>query len=178
MTISIKRTINLVLTSKSLAEKFKKYGALQLTLLTKKKQKKGENYERALKYFPFQSTLQDIHWSSCIKPGEQYSQQDNECFPTLQRVGTMSYGAVSKLLGAKSHCSAVRLGNLSHRPITNLELCTPLYIPDSSLPALDGRTLNFSCRYTVVYCIATDNNYQVIYVLKVRTDTLRYLGDW
>ncbi|KAG8333055.1 hypothetical protein J6590_009509 [Homalodisca vitripennis] len=77
-TISIKRTINLVLTSKSLVEKKNTAHCNQLT--HENNQKKGENYKWALKYFPFQPTLQDIavlsHWSSCIKQGEQYSQQD------------------------------------------------------------------------------------------------------
>ncbi|KAG8303579.1 hypothetical protein J6590_007263 [Homalodisca vitripennis] len=47
----------------------------------------------------------------------------------------------------------------------------------TSLPALGGRTLNFSCRHTVAYFIATHNNYHVIYLFKVGTDTLRYLGE-
>ncbi|KAG8284284.1 hypothetical protein J6590_106369, partial [Homalodisca vitripennis] len=66
------------------------------------------------------------------------------------------------------------------------QLCTPLKktrnsqaqhsVHDSSLPALDGRTLNFSLLYPVAYFIVTDNNNQVIYLVKVGVDTLRFLG--
>ncbi|KAG8258572.1 hypothetical protein J6590_027662, partial [Homalodisca vitripennis] len=40
----------------------------------------------------------------------------------------------------------------------------------------NGKTLNFGCCHTVAYFIATDNNYHVIYLFKIKTDALRYLG--
>ncbi|KAG8264971.1 hypothetical protein J6590_105606, partial [Homalodisca vitripennis] len=47
---------------------------------------------------------------------------------------------------------------------------------DQELRSSGGRILNFSFHHPVAYFIVSDNNYRVIYLVKVGVDTLRFLG--